>query len=83
MTTTQALLTEIEEFSRKAGISPSTLSRKAINDGKLPGRLRRGGSVTLETAEKLREWMRENSAHSVVPHSESPEDPQHDQGRLG
>lgn len=59
MSATEALLSEIEDFSRKAGIKPSTLGRKAINDGKLHERLRKGGSVTLETAERIRRWMLE------------------------
>lgn len=59
MGATETLLHEIEAFSREQGISPSTLSRKAINDGKLPERLKRGGRVTLETAERLREFMRQ------------------------
>lgn len=59
MSATDALLSEIEDFSRRAGMKPSTLGRKAINDGKLHERLRRGGSVTLETAERIRRWMRE------------------------
>src|SRR5690606_36788495 len=59
MSATGTLLSEIEAFSRQAGIKPSTLGRKAVNDGKLHERLRNGGSVTLETADRIRRWMRE------------------------
>jgi hypothetical protein len=59
MSATEALLSEIEGFSLRAGIKPSTLGRKAINDGKLYERLKNGGSVTLETAERIRKWMHE------------------------
>jgi len=59
MSAAQTLLRDIEAFSATAGIAASTLCRKAVNDGKLPERLRRGGQVTLETAEQLRAFMRD------------------------
>lgn len=59
MGATETLLHEIEAFGLEVGVSPSTLARKAINDGKLPARLRAGGKVTLETAERLRSFMRD------------------------
>jgi hypothetical protein len=65
MNATETLMDEIEAFSRKAGISPSTLGRKAVNDGKLIHRLKRGGSVTLETAERIREYMRQNGSRAA------------------
>lgn len=57
MNAAQTLLSEIEDFSASAGIAASTLCRKAINDGKLPKRLQRGGTVTMETAEEVRQFM--------------------------
>jgi len=51
--TTKLLLSRIEEYCRKEGISLSTFGRRAVNDGKLVARLRSGSTITLETAEKI------------------------------
>ena len=53
----QTLLCEIEAAAVAMGITPKTLARKAVNDGKLVSRLRNGGSVRLETAEKVRDFI--------------------------
>ena len=58
MTATEQLLIEIESFCQMNGLKASTLARKAVNDGKLPERLRAGGRVTLETAQTLRDFMK-------------------------
>lgn len=57
---TQALLTEIEDYCRSAGIAESTFGRHAINDGKLCARLRSGKNVTLATAERVHKYIREH-----------------------
>lgn len=73
MTATETLLREIEAFSLEVGMRPSTISRKAVNDGKLPSRLRVGGQVTLETAERLRAYMAEHRAARAC----TPPQPEH------
>ena len=45
----EALLRDIAEYCRSAGIAESTFGRLAVNDGKLVGRLRLGGRVTTDT----------------------------------
>lgn len=55
--TAEALLKEIESFCRRTGTAESTFGRQAVNDGKLCLRLRSGKNVTLETAEKIREFI--------------------------
>lgn len=57
-TETQKLLTEIEAFLAKFEMADSTFGRKSVNDGKLVARLREGSSVTLNTAARIREYMR-------------------------
>lgn len=57
-----ALLGEIESYCRASGIAESTFGRRAVNDGKLCARLREGKSVTLETAERIRSFIREHQA---------------------
>jgi hypothetical protein len=61
-TSTTDLLLEIEDFCRTTGIAESTFGRRAINDGKLCARLRRGKSVTLATAERAREYIHRTTA---------------------
>lgn len=53
----EVLLREIAEYCRHAGIAESTFGRLAVNDGKLVGRLRLGGRVTSETADRVRAFM--------------------------
>lgn len=56
-TTAQALLAEIEAFLEKWKIGEGTFGTKAVNDGKFIGRIRHGGRVWPETAQKVRDFM--------------------------
>jgi len=53
----EALLRDIAEYCRGAGIAESTFGRLAVNDGKLVGRLRLGGRVTTDTIERVRAFI--------------------------
>jgi SAM-dependent methyltransferase len=53
----EALLRDIAEYCRGAGIAESTFGRLAVNDGKLVGRLRLGGRVTTDTLERVRAFI--------------------------
>src|SRR5271169_5159647 len=53
----EALLRDIAEYCRGAGIAESTFGRLAVNDGKLVGRLRLGGRVTTDTVERVRGFI--------------------------
>ncbi len=55
--TTKALLIEIEKFLAWSGMRPSTFGNYAVKDGKLMARLRSGSTVTLETANKIRNYI--------------------------
>jgi len=57
-----ALLRDIEVFCRAAGIAESTFGRESVNDGKLCGRLRSGRNVTLETAARIRRYIKKFEA---------------------
>ena len=57
MSTTSLLLQEVEEYCRSAGIADSTFGRQAVNDGKLCSRLRAGKNITLETAQRVRDYI--------------------------
>src|ERR1044071_3723760 len=52
-----ALLQEISDFCRQAGLAESTFGRRAVNDGKLASRLRNGGRITTETLDRIRGFM--------------------------
>jgi hypothetical protein len=55
-----ALLHEIHLAARSMGIAPSTLCHRAVKSSKLPNRLAGGGTVTLATAEAIRNWIKKN-----------------------
>lgn len=54
---TKALLAEIEKFLARTGMRASTFGHKTTKDGKTVDRLRRGKTVTLETAAAIRRFM--------------------------
>ena len=53
----EEIIREISDFCRGAGLAESTFGRLSVNDGKLVSRLRDGGSVTIDTLARLREFM--------------------------
>lgn len=77
MNATTTLLEEIERFSQAQGIAMSTVGLRAVNDGKLADRLRRGGSVTLDTADRIREFMRSYVPEDTERPSKRANGPQH------
>ena len=74
----EALLRDIVEYCRSAGIAESTFGRLAVNDGKLVGRLRLGGRVRTDTVERLRAFIARdprppvNGAPAALPVSLAP-----------
>src|SRR5438034_11695236 len=58
--TAEQLLTQIADYCRMVGMAESTFGRRAVNDGKLVGRLRVGGRVTTDTVERVRSFIRSN-----------------------
>jgi len=65
MNAQQTLLAEVEAFLLVSGMAPGTFGHATVNDGKFVSRLRRGGSVTLETAERIRDFIASNSKAKV------------------
>lgn len=57
MPTIDAFLSEIDEFLAETGWADATFSRRAVNDGKFVGRLRRGAGVTIATVDRVRSYM--------------------------
>jgi phosphopantothenoylcysteine decarboxylase/phosphopantothenate--cysteine ligase len=67
--TTKDLLVQIEAFLAESGVTPSKFGVAAVNDGHLVANLRKGHSVTLKTADKVRMYMAEERKkwrHGVV-----------------
>ena len=56
-TSREKLLDDIERFILTTGVPASTFGEMAVNDRGFVGRLRRGGDVRLETADRVREFM--------------------------
>jgi hypothetical protein len=57
MSEAQSFLVEIEKFLVRTGMTPAAFGKRTANDGKFVDRLRRGGQVTLGTAERIREFI--------------------------
>src|SRR5262245_42663293 len=57
-TMARALLTEIEAFLADTGLTATKFGLASVNDGHLVANLRRGNSVTLKTADRVRAFMR-------------------------
>jgi hypothetical protein len=53
------LLSEVEAFAARVGMTPATFGLKAMNDGKFVKRLRAGGRCWPETAERALRFMRD------------------------
>src|SRR5262245_41854632 len=53
-TLARALLAEIEAFLADTGLTPTKFGLAAVNDGHLVTNLRKGNSVTLKTADRVR-----------------------------
>jgi phosphopantothenoylcysteine decarboxylase/phosphopantothenate--cysteine ligase len=63
--TAKELLGEIEGFLAQFDITPSKFGVAAVNDGHLVAKLRKGNSVTLKTADRVRAYM--ESQRSAAP----------------
>jgi phosphopantothenoylcysteine decarboxylase / phosphopantothenate---cysteine ligase len=65
--TNKALLAEIEAFLAEAGVTPTKFGVAAVNDGHLVANLRKGNSVTLKTADRVRSYIaRERASRRQV-----------------
>ena len=59
------LLQEIADFCRQAQLAETTFGRRAVNDGKLVGRLREGGRITTDTLDRVRGFIAEHRLPSA------------------
>jgi hypothetical protein len=56
------LLTEIRSFLAESGMGPSYFGRLAVGNSELVNRLEQGKTITLVTAERIREFIAERRA---------------------
>ena len=57
MSSTSALLKEIEAFLIGSAMGEAAFGQKAAGNGKIVQRLRSGGSCSLDTADKIRQFI--------------------------
>lgn len=62
---TAQLLSEIESFLEKTGMPPTTFGLEAVKDGHLVRWLRAGKGITLDRADRIREFIASNSTTRV------------------
>ena len=60
MTEIERLVSEIETYARRAGISPSTVGERAGQGGRFYKRLKEGRRAWPDTIEKVRRYMEDN-----------------------
>lgn len=60
MSTRETFLAEVETYLVRSGMTDRAFGLATMNDHKFVPRLRAGGDTTLDTADKVRRWMREN-----------------------
>jgi hypothetical protein len=68
----ETLLRDIAEYCRQARMAESTFGRLAVNDGKLVSRLRLGGRVTTDTAERVRAFIAREPPGAAVNGTPAP-----------
>ena len=51
------LLQEIADYCRRVRMAETTFGRRAVNDGKFTSRLRYGGKVTLDTVQRVQDFI--------------------------
>lgn len=66
-TTAELLLAEIEAYLARTGETATKFGLAAVRDGHLVSRLRKGESVTLKTADKVRAYMSQAAASDAAP----------------
>ncbi|MFN4169967.1 MAG: hypothetical protein ACK4HD_16780 [Pannonibacter phragmitetus] len=59
MTGREKLLKEIEDFLKDTGMGPSYFGKRSIGSSEVVKRLRSGGNVRLDTAERIRQFISE------------------------
>jgi hypothetical protein len=58
--TREQIISAIEGYAKKAGLSPSTVTGRAVANSRLYDRMKNGGDCTTEVAARLSAYMAAN-----------------------
>src|SRR6201991_1992176 len=61
------ILSQITDFCRQADMAETTFGRRAVNDGKLVGRLREGKRITIDTLDRIQAYIAASTPGGVPP----------------
>lgn len=54
---TDDLIREVEAYARERGLAPATIVSRAVDNGRLYGRLKSGFGCNVKTAERIRAFI--------------------------
>lgn len=60
MDSTTKLISAFQEYGRRTGLRPATVSTRVANDGKFYDGLLEGKGITMKRYEKIMRWFEEN-----------------------
>ena len=60
MNANQQLLAEIDAYLASSGMAATTFGKRAANNSQVVDRMREGSSVTLKTADRIRQFIRDS-----------------------
>ena len=66
--TYSAVISELEAYCAKAGVSPSTVTSRALNNARFLQRSNRKGAQLVRDAQALRDYMKNNPPKEKVSH---------------
>lgn len=58
--TTDDIIRELESYAEMVGLSPATVTSRAVSNSRLYERMKAGGSCSLKTADRVRSYMAAN-----------------------
>lgn len=65
ITPEKRLLSEIQAFCARSGMAETTFGQKAVHQWRLVDHLKSGKTITLSTAERIREFIAINSKTTI------------------
>ena len=71
--TRDTIIAAIDAYAAACGLSPATVTSRAVGNSRLYARLRAGGSCNLDTAERVSAFIKSNPPPTLNP--EQPHDP--------
>jgi hypothetical protein len=72
----QTLIQRIDEFCRRRGIAPATVTGRAVGNSRLYARLLAGGDCTTEVAARVLAWLERQQPTGDVQPGEAAQRPE-------